>query len=374
MGNIVGERFEDYVLRQIKSRQKLYGQSYGKDQKLRTPQQLQLINNKNAWLKMASATGVERDLTPAVFNQEQGKYVDTNISPGEQRLRNIGIENTENFVGNQLAKQTVLFNTLSTVNPSTEFDPKTGVGQDGMYNFRAGVSKQNTLWNSVSSYGLGGTDQGLVPAPGLIDFNVDSQNRGSIKKGTITLKCYNKFQFELIELLYLRLVYTMMIEWGWDKYKANDNTFKKVGNTLIEKEWFKDSSLTQLGMMKLIEEERSRYDGNYDGFFGKVSNFSWDFAPNGTYNINLKLISVGDVIESLKVNTVAQQLTISNIKQEIKGAYGEDNITKEKWYTGKAEEQQTGGSFNINLEDLVDGNNSSIISRRQGGNCYKHQK
>jgi len=92
MGNIVGERFEDYVLKQIKSRQKLYGQSYGKDQKLRTPQQLQLINNKNAWLKMASATGVERDLTPAVFNQEQGKYVDTNISPGEQRLRNIGIE------------------------------------------------------------------------------------------------------------------------------------------------------------------------------------------------------------------------------------------------------------------------------------------
>ena len=316
MGNIVGERFEDYVLKQIKSRQKLYGQSYGKDQKLRTPQQLQLINNKNAWLKMASATGVERDLTPAVFNQEQGKYVDTNISPGEQRLRNIGIENTENFVGNQLAKQTVLFNTLSTVNPSTEFDPKTGVGQDGMYNFRAGVSKQNTLWNSVSSYGLGGTDQGLVPAPGLIDFNVDSQNRGSIKKGTITLKCYNKFQFELIELVYLRLGYTMMIEWGWDKYTTDGTDINDVGNTIIEDLWFNQDqkSITQLQMIRYIEKYRKLYNGNYDGFYGRVTNFNWTFDPDGSYNITIDLYSVGDVIESIKVDTRSSALTLDKIQ------------------------------------------------------------
>ena len=32
----------------------------------------------------------------------------------------------------------------------------------------------------------------------------------------------NKFQFELIELVYLRLGYAMMLEWGWDKFQSYD--------------------------------------------------------------------------------------------------------------------------------------------------------
>ena len=319
MGNIVGERFEDYVLKQIHSRQRLYGQSFGKGQELRSAKQLQLINNKNAWLKMASAVGIESDDTPAVFNQEQGKYVDSNISPGEQRLRNIGIDDTARFWGNKLAKQTVLFNTLSTVVPSTEYDKKTGVGQDGMYNFRSGVSKKNSLWNSVSSYGLGGTDQGLVPAPGLLDFTVDSQNRGSIKKATVTLKCYNKFQFELIELVYLRLGYTMMIEWGWDKYTTNGKDVNDVGNTIIEDLWFNQDqkSITQLQMLRYIEKYRKLYNGNYDGFYGRVTNFNWTFDPDGSYNITIDLYSIGDVIESIKVDTRSSALTLKKIQNVI---------------------------------------------------------
>lgn len=358
MSNIVGEKFQKFVKDQIQTRQNLLGK--GLNSNNLSNQDQNLINNRNAWLKLASSVEVGGDNDSKndaenIINASKADLQTTEgteavyTSQGEQRLRDIGLNSTGGFTGVQLAKKAILFNTLSEL-------------KEDKYNFRSGVNTFKSIWND-SSYGLGGNEFGMVPAPGLVSAKIDTKNRGSLRGAEIEIVAYNKFQFELIELLYLRLGFTMMLEWGWDKYKANDNTFKKVGNTLIEKEWFKDSSLTQLGMMKLIEEERSRYDGNYDGFFGKVSNFSWDFAPNGTYNINLKLISVGDVIESLKVNTVAQQLTISNIKQEIKGAYGEDNITKEKWYTGKAEEQQTGGSFNINLEDLVDGNNSSIISQ-----------
>ena len=48
MGNIVGERFENYVLNQIDVRQKLYGSGIAKNSQ-RTPTQIQLINNRNAW-------------------------------------------------------------------------------------------------------------------------------------------------------------------------------------------------------------------------------------------------------------------------------------------------------------------------------------
>ena len=55
-------------------------------------------------------------------------------------------------------------------------------------------------------------------------------------------------------------------------------------------------------MLKLIEEERKRYSANYDGFFGRVTNFSWKFSPDGTYDITLKLTTLGDIIESLQIN------------------------------------------------------------------------
>ena len=42
MGNIVGERFENYVLAQIAARQKLYGSGI-KDNESRSPSQIQLI-------------------------------------------------------------------------------------------------------------------------------------------------------------------------------------------------------------------------------------------------------------------------------------------------------------------------------------------
>ena len=358
MSNIVGEKFEGFVKDQIQIRQKLLGK--GLNSNNLSNQDLNIINNRNAWLKLASSVeiGGDADSKNDAANITIASNADLQTSEGtdsvytsegEQRLRDIGLSNTGEFTGVQLAKKSILFNTLSEL-------------KEDKYNFRSGINPFKSIWND-SSYGLGGNEFGMVPAPGLVSAKIDTKNRGSLRGAEIEIIAYNKFQFELIELLYLRLGFTMMLEWGWDKYKANDNTFKKVGNTLIEKEWFKDSALTQLGMMKLIQEERSRYDGNYDGFFGKVSNFSWDFAPNGTYNITLKLISVGDVIESLKVNTVAQQLTTSLIKDDIRGAYGDDNITTEEWYTTSAENWQKTDSFNINLEDLVDEANSSIISQ-----------
>ena len=157
MGNIVGERFENYVLAQITARQKLYGSGIKQTQG-RTSQQIQLINNKNAWLKMASSLSVIGNTTPAYLS-DTGTYVDADISSGERRLRDIGIEDTQPFVGTGLSRKTVLFNTLSEL-------------EGDKYQFRSGVSNSNSLWNDTNTYGLGGTDQGLVPSPGLISFNL----------------------------------------------------------------------------------------------------------------------------------------------------------------------------------------------------------
>ena len=57
MGNIVGEKFDDFVVNQINARQNLYGKGFGSTQL--SPSNLLLLNNRNAWIKMASGVAIE---------------------------------------------------------------------------------------------------------------------------------------------------------------------------------------------------------------------------------------------------------------------------------------------------------------------------
>ena len=336
MGNLVGERFDDFVNNQINARQSLAGKGFGEASLSNS--QLLLLNNRNAWLKLASSVNIIDSLTleQARLSALQGDFtgVTGEGNPlGTQRLIDIGIGAGEapNFLGSQLAQKSVLFNTLSEVTPSTfklnKESNQMEVDSTGSYNFRSGVSKTGDIWNSSNSYGLGGSNFGLTPSPGLISAKINCLGRGSIRTAEVEIKAYNQFQFEMLELVYLRLGFTMMLEWGWDKYTVDGKNITNVGNTLIEDHWFKNVPSSQLRMLNAIQFYREKYNGNYDGFFGKVVNFDWNFNKNGTYDIKLKLITVGDVIESLKMKPTSSPLTPKKLETLI--AFNEEN-TKEK--------------------------------------------
>ena len=298
-GNVVGEPIEDFVDLQIRTRQSAQFSGYGTS--LRTDDQLQYLTNRNAWVKLASSINVLPDSripsTPeeSVAQRYGLEFIGTILPLGESKLSKIGIKDTSNYLGTKLAEKAVLFNTISQYTGGV------------LSNNRAGIANTNDLWSNDFIYGIGGTEFGIQPPPGIIGVTVDSLNRGSIRKATITLKAHNKFQFDIIELLYLRLGFTMMLEWGWDRYLDINGVLQKTGNTIIEDEWFKANGTTQLQMLNTIQKKRRDYQGNYDGFFGKVSNFTWNFNPDGSYDISIDLITLGDVIESLKVNTSVKE-------------------------------------------------------------------
>ena len=54
MGNIIGEPIEKFVADQIDLRQKAAGAGYNSDSLTRDPKILNYLNNKNAWIKLAS--------------------------------------------------------------------------------------------------------------------------------------------------------------------------------------------------------------------------------------------------------------------------------------------------------------------------------
>ena len=55
-------------------------------------------------------------------------------------------------------------------------------------------------------------------------------------------------------------------------------------------------------MVNEIESKRVEYQGNYDGFIGKVTNFDWTLNSDLTYDITINLITMGSVITSLAAN------------------------------------------------------------------------
>ena len=93
-GNIIGEEFEEYVFDQITQRQKNQFSGFNSS---RTPEQLQYLNNTNAWVKLASGVSI---------NETEG---------GLDRLRTVIGDDTliNQFNGMGLAKKTVLFNGIS---------------------------------------------------------------------------------------------------------------------------------------------------------------------------------------------------------------------------------------------------------------------
>jgi hypothetical protein len=359
-GNLLGESFDEYVREQIQIRQQLYGSGFNS---LRTTPQINYLNNRNAWIKMASSVSIEGN--PLVSATPTRASIITNqsiINIGEERLKKIGIPNPSNFLGTNLAQKAVLFNGLSSVTPSTFQTNTEGeiISRTyGSYQFRSGVTKSNSIWNQEFAYGLGGTNFGLQPMPGIVDFTVEAVNRGSIRKGTVTIKAFNRFQFELIELLYIRLGYTMLVEWGWDKYPiTNDNgevIIESTGNTIIEDIWFNKNDYTQITMLQAIERYREIYNGNYDAFFGKVSNFDWSFNPDGSYDITLNLITIGDVIESLKIKNKVLPLNLPEKNKDesiLISNINNNAINQHLYLTIKTPERY----FEINNEDNNEGN------------------
>ncbi len=294
-GNLLGESFKKYVNTQIDTRQKVHGKIN------RTLPELQYLNTKNAWIKFASGVSVE---------DKRLKLLRKN-NPNNPMLKGVN-------KGFDLAIKNVLFNGLSSFGKLDEKLVEKNLGgkskafiasnqpKGNYYNFnqtqKAGIGESN------GAYGVGGTSEyGYSPMPGIVDVDIKDLNRGSIKKATLNIKCHNKSQFDIIDVLYMRLGYSVLLEWGTDKYldglnSQGEGVVRQMGSTLIDKPFWKAFKSSYNNVLPSIEGLRSKYKGNYDGMFGVVSNFSWTFEPDGSYNIKLEMISHGDVIESLKAN------------------------------------------------------------------------
>lgn len=251
--NIFGEGFPFEILAQIVTRQQIQGL------KQRTTQNLVGLENNNAWCKLVSST---------------------------EELSN-------NKTNSIKANSYVLYN---------------GVGKSG---FTQGVATSNTI-NSNTAYGIGGTELGLRPMPGIVSAIITHQNRGSLKTAEVKIKAYNREQFDIVNTLYMRLGYTILLEWGHSMYYKGTKLY--TSSTTLAEDFLK-GGVSYLSFLSKIDKKRKSTQGNYDAILGRISNYYWDFNQDGSYDITVKISSFGDIVESLKVN-VSLPSALTNVSEE----------------------------------------------------------
>ena len=346
MDNVIGQPFDDYVDKQIRVRQT----SLSKHQK--SADDLVVFNSSTPWIRLSSSVLVE------------GSRITTLAT-------NLGINQSE-IVGNNLARNLVLL--AGTSDGANLSNRKGGV--------RYGLE---------SSYGfLSDKQQGYKPMPGITGITANYKNNGTLKQAQVNLKCFTRKQFEAIEAIYLRLGYTMLLEWGHSIYFDNKGIKRSMTSLDIPNILFKQKQLTlptkivgpkQYGFVTLdlrtykindfakldknaqkslatslgktvgelesiltdpgyatklriaLSENKKKTGGNYDAMLAKVKNFSWSLNDDLSYSITLDLISVGDIVDSLKMNFGGTQLTSTKANNVITGE-GLRNFTNIKLQSG----------------------------------------
>ena len=213
---------------------------------------IKYLNSRNAWIRMSSSVDVDND-------------------------------------GGDLAKKNILQGGISS--------------PQGL---RAGVSNSN---NNNAAYNQT-SQRGLRPMPGINSIDIKSKSAyGSLREVVVKFQCWDIKQLEDLELLYMRPGYTVLIEWGWLPYLDNKGELKYTTQLydIIQQTPSKEK------IWEDLFNESKNSGGNYDAMFGYVKNYSWSAREDGGYDCTTTIISIGEIIDSLKINYTP--LT-SNLKKD----------------------------------------------------------
>jgi hypothetical protein len=271
--NIVGEGLPVKIGKQIEVRQEIYGSIN------RTPEETLYLNSRTSFVKAISSVNI--------VNYDTGSIINT-----RPELAAV----ISNYGGAELAKNFVLFN---------------GTSKEGGF-LRSGIPQEllagaDQYVNNLA-YGLGGLEYGIRPMPGIMSMQTTSKGTyGSVEETTLNIKAWNRIQFEIIDLLYLRLGYGVLVEWGNTSYFDNNKTYIPENQYTLESEFLNDT-LNPENIYSKIQNYRLNSNGNYDAIYGIVTNFNWTLVQNGGYDIVVKLISKGDIIEGIKAAVMNNEI------------------------------------------------------------------
>ena len=289
MSSLFQETIRPIVQRQLKTREAIIKQ--GNDG-----------GSRFARVNLGSEFGGETTLPPGAFyTNTVGRACVLRLSSGvDLKPDSSGLleggryENPDDLVGSGLAERYVLEGgTLINIKKGSKSVSALRKGFPGAGKRGFGFTYGDPLIRGDAKDGYG-----IVPMPGITDANIRTKSAyGSLREAKINFKCHNQRQLEILELLYMRPGYPLLLEWGWTTYIDNDGNNTSKFPTIKE---FFDPYVSQELINKKIIQNKIDTGGNYDGMMGICKNFNYKARPDGGYDCITEITSTGEIIESLK--------------------------------------------------------------------------
>lgn len=310
ISNIFGAKIAPWVLKQLKTR------SVQNSKNTRDNDNLLYLANKTAWVRLVSSVNIT--------DQRDREY-----------FKNLGVTSTSTAEG--MAQEFTLFGGTSLYVANGFNYQRAGLGKSGNYEFAAyGILGQN----EIKKYGY-------RPMPGITSVSIETQGRlGSVRAATINFKCWSKDQLDVIDALYFKLGFTMFLEWGHVYYYPNPNSIdnipeydpNKIRKTELD---FTinpfEPGLDKETIFKRIAENSRKSNGNYDAMLGMATNFNFSFNQEGGYDCTLKIISLGVLGESIKINNTTN---LPDVLQEAIVVYTDQLAIQEELRRKKQAEEE----------------------------------
>lgn len=273
MAGGVGSPIRKELAAQLAARRKVAGKIQD-----RTNEDLLYQTSKTAWVKLSSGVNTITDEESEQLALQKGR----------------GSINGSNT----LAQSNILMGGL--LNPSRGL--REGIDTSGNFTTIAGVETHN----SNTAYNNNPLSSGIRPMPGITSMNVKSKNTyGTLREAEVKFSVWSLEDFELVEKLYLRPGFTMLLEWGHSLYIDNNGVLIKDIETVSDEFFKTGASMTKT--LDSIKEIRQKSDYNYEGLIGYVKNFSWSYTTEGGYECSVSLISTGEILESLSLRFDSRQ-------------------------------------------------------------------
>ena len=222
--------------------------------------------------------------------------VDIEESAVNTLLRNAG---EENLIGGNLAE---MYRLEGGIKINRTFSPLPGLDPTFGYNYgnRGGFGPDGS-YGAASVRANADDGFGIVPMPGITDAKINTISKeGALREATINFSCHNRGQLEILETLYMRPGYNVLLEWGWTPYIGNDGSIEIADDYTAGLTEFMDPNSDFDKINETITNKKINSGGNYDGFMGFVKNFSYKVREDGGYDCTTELISNNSLLETLK--------------------------------------------------------------------------
>lgn len=297
ISNVIATQLPSWLIKQLNTRANQNSKSF------RDNDNLKYLANKTGWIRVISSIDISK-------NSEQSK--DTSfpgIFSGDMKyfseLTGLNLQSQSD-----LAKNFILYGGVSKYNKQQNsvgfsYNLKSGLGLGGSY----GVLGEEEIKNF-----------GYRPIPGITDATIETMGRlGSVRLATINFKVSDKSQLDIIDALYFKLGYSILIEWGNTTYYSEvpGTEEKQLRDTeLLCIDPFRDN-LTKEQINSEIYSRCRESEGNYDAMLGIVSNYNFSMNQEGGYDCSIKVVSLGVLGDSIKANQNSElpDLIIKEVKQ-----------------------------------------------------------